>query len=95
MAHTKCILIGVAVIVAAVLLASYYLDEPIEEVLPNQIEKVFQSTAEAIYTPEPTNYSDQVLERQLAINEQLKDRQETLEEQQAYNCTRHTGLDYC
>lgn len=48
MAHTKCILIGVAVIVAAVLLASYYLDEPIEEVLPNQIEKVFQSTAEAI-----------------------------------------------
>lgn len=96
MAHTKCILVGVAVIAAAIVLAAYFIDEPIEEAIPKQIGNVFNPIVKAVAPNTYNNdYSDQVLERQLAINAQLKDLQESIDKQQAYNCTRHTGLDYC
>jgi len=98
---TSYLLVGVAVIVAAVLLSSTLLVEPIDKSLPKleeKIEKVFKQVEKTV-TPVPdryiADYSQQVLERQLAIEQQFKEQQEALEKQQAYNCTRHTGLDYC
>jgi len=99
---TRYILIGVAVIVALVLFASTI--EPIEEAIPEQIKQAvnFGETSnstvgwfESNSTHYDANNRQLELERERAIEQQLKAQQDSIDKQQAYNCIRHTGLDYC
>jgi hypothetical protein len=92
------ILIALLLITAAiVVIASQVEPVPGEtNVIQATVEKI-TAPVEAVFTPDTyiADYSNKVLERQLAIEQQFKNLQASIDKQQAYNCTRHTDLNYC